>query len=107
MRSLRFVGLALEVLSLESITWVLTSLKVDEMTPTERAIQSRIKEAFANKISAALWEAIIEQMQGRHRHALPPKHRFGRRTSQSEFNAGKNYLKTNYVFPDRKGVPPF
>lgn len=33
------------------------------MTPTERAIQSRIKEAFAFKISSSLWEYIIEALE--------------------------------------------
>lgn len=32
------------------------------MTPTERAIQSRIKEAFAFKINTPLWEHILESI---------------------------------------------
>jgi hypothetical protein len=38
MKTLSFVSLQLEIITHECITWVLTSLKKDEMTPTERAI---------------------------------------------------------------------
>lgn len=41
-----FHSLNLDLISHESILWVLRSLKRDEMTPNEKAIQSRIKEAF-------------------------------------------------------------
>jgi hypothetical protein len=33
-----YISLKLDILSLESIYWVLRSLKIDEMTPNERAI---------------------------------------------------------------------
>lgn len=51
------------MISHESIKWVLTSLKKDEMTPTEKAVQSRIKEAFAFKIPSSLWEFIVEALE--------------------------------------------
>lgn len=35
------------------------------MTPTERAIQSRIKEAFAFKITTPLWEYIMESLHNK------------------------------------------
>ena len=60
MKTLSFLSLALDLISHECIHWVLTSLRNDEMTPSERAIQSRIKEAFAFKIPAPLWECIME-----------------------------------------------
>lgn len=66
----------MEVVSLESITWCLRSLRIDEMTPTEKAIQSRVKEAFGYKINSKLWEKIFEgikihskQGSGQHNHA--------------------------------------
>ena len=55
-----FYSMKLEILSLECLTWVLRSLRRDEMCPNERAVQSRIKEAFAYKIPALLWEKILE-----------------------------------------------
>ena len=62
MKTLSFVSLQLEIISHECITWVLTSLRKDEMTPTEKAVQSRIKEAFAFKITTQLWEYIMESL---------------------------------------------
>ena len=62
MKTLSFVSLQLEIITHECITWVLTSLRKDEMTPTERAVQSRIKEAFAFKITTPLWEYIMESL---------------------------------------------
>ena len=50
------------MISHECIYWILNSLRHDEMTPTERAIQSRIKEAFAFKISGPLWDCIMESI---------------------------------------------
>lgn len=38
MKTLNFISLKLEMISHESIRWVLTSLKKDEMTPTEKAV---------------------------------------------------------------------
>lgn len=52
----------MEIITHECIAWVLTSLRKDEMTPTERAVQSRIKEAFAFKISNPLWDVILEDL---------------------------------------------
>jgi hypothetical protein len=60
MQTLCFVSLQLDVISYECLQWVLYSLRRDEMSPTERAVQSRIKEAFAFKISASLWESILD-----------------------------------------------
>jgi len=38
-------------------------LKRDEMSPTEKALQNRIKEAFAFKIPTTLWEIILESLE--------------------------------------------
>ena len=65
MKTLSFVSLKLEIIAHECITWVLTSLRKDEMTPTERAVQSRIKEAFAFKITTKLWEYVMESLVSR------------------------------------------
>ncbi len=73
MKTLCFVSLQLDMISHECITWVLTSLKLDEMTPTERAVQSRIKEAFAYKISTPLWDSILDSISLR-KGGLPPKY---------------------------------
>jgi uncharacterized membrane protein YwzB len=55
-----YISLKLDILSLESIFWVLRSLKTDEMTPNERAVQSRLKEAFSYKITASIWDQIFK-----------------------------------------------
>ena len=51
MKTLTFVSLKLESISRESLLWVISTLKRDEMTPSERVIQSRIKEAFGLKMA--------------------------------------------------------
>jgi hypothetical protein len=38
----------------------LKSLEKDEMTPNEKAIQSRIKEAFSYKINNIIWEKLLD-----------------------------------------------
>lgn len=75
-RKLVFYSLKLEVISLESVIWALRSLKNDEMTPNEKAIQSRIKEAFSYKVNSRLWDKIMEGIKthcksetGQHNHA--------------------------------------
>ena len=72
-----FYSLKMEIISLESIIWCLRSLKIDEMTPTEKAIQSRVKEAFNYKVNSRLWDKILEGVKihsklswGQHNHAV-------------------------------------
>ena len=60
-----FISLRLDIITHECLAWVLASLKRDEMTPTERAIQSRIKEAFAFKIGTTLWDYIIDSLENK------------------------------------------
>ena len=64
MKTLSFISLQLEIISHECVQWVLQSLKKDEMTPTEKAVQSRIKEAFAFKIPSSLWDCVMEDLEG-------------------------------------------
>lgn len=54
-----FHSLNLDIISHESILWCLRSLKRDEMTPNEKAIQSRIKEGFCYKVTTWLWEHVM------------------------------------------------
>lgn len=63
MKTLCFLSLQLEIITHECLTWVMASLKRDEMTPTEKALQNRIKEAFAFKISNSLWECIVQSLE--------------------------------------------
>jgi hypothetical protein len=62
-KTLSFLSLQLEIISHECIAWVIASLKRDEMSPTEKALQNRIKEAFAFKIPTSLWEIIVESLE--------------------------------------------
>ena len=72
-RTVIFVSLKLETVSLEALHWTLRSLKADEMMPTERAIQSRMKEAFDLKPSATQWvslmETILKSRETHHEHS--------------------------------------
>ena len=66
------ISLKVEKLNHKVLLWVLRSLKNDEMISTEKAIQSRIKEAFDLKISAQTWGQFISScIQGSmHKKAL-------------------------------------
>ena len=71
-KTLSFVSLKADCLSLELLLWTLRSLKNDEMLPTERAIQSRIKEAFDFKPSQQQWQQLLETVieRSKHHHSL-------------------------------------
>ena len=51
-KSLTLISMRLQFITIESVQWVLKGLKRDGMCPNEKAIQSRIKEAFGVKISS-------------------------------------------------------
>lgn len=58
-----FVSINLSVVSLESVMWILKSLENDQMTPTERSVQSRFKESFGIKISSLEWEKVMKAIR--------------------------------------------
>lgn len=60
-----YISLHLDVLSLESLCWVLRSLQHDEMTPTEKVILSRIKETFSLKLSLSDWHDVFSALRSR------------------------------------------
>lgn len=60
LKEVAYASLLLKSLSLEGLLWTLRSLKVDEMMPTERAIQSRVKETFEFKPSPEAWANLME-----------------------------------------------
>ena len=43
----KFASICLKNVSLQSVVWILKSLEKDEMTPIERAVQSRLKNRSA------------------------------------------------------------
>ena len=57
---LHIVALKVEKMNAKVFLWVLRSLKADEMISTEKAIQSRIKEAFDLKMSPQAWVNFLE-----------------------------------------------
>lgn len=63
-----FTSLKIDSLSFESLLWTLRSLKADEMLPTERAVQSRMKEGFEFKVSALEWSSLLEVCKGASKH---------------------------------------
>lgn len=58
-----YISINLPVVSLESVIWILKSLERDEMTPTERSVQSRFKESFGIKINAQEWEKTMKAIR--------------------------------------------
>ena len=69
LKTIFFTCLRIESLSYESIVWALRSLKQDEMLPTERAVQSRIKEVFDYKVPSSDWEVFINHCKNHHVHS--------------------------------------
>jgi len=70
-----YIGLLLNVLTIESLTWVIKSIKCDLMTPTEKLILSRIKECYGLKIDPNYWKVILtsinSQNMEKHNKKLP------------------------------------
>lgn len=54
-----YISLHLETFSLEALIWVLKSLSQDKLTPTEKALLNRIKEAFCLKITPADFHSLL------------------------------------------------
>ena len=54
------VSLKVDTLNVKVLLWVLRSLRADEMISTEKAIQSRIKEAFDLKSNPAGWAGFLQ-----------------------------------------------
>ncbi|OMJ93268.1 hypothetical protein SteCoe_3850 [Stentor coeruleus] len=54
------ISLKIDKLDQECLLWVLRSLKNDEMISTEKAIQSRLKEAFDFKPAGNTWTSFID-----------------------------------------------
>ena len=65
---LTLISLKIEKIDAESLIWVLRSLKNDQMIPTEKAIQSRIKEVLDLKVTNSQWGNIVDMCYKNQRH---------------------------------------
>ena len=57
-----YIGLQLEIITVESLGWIVRSIKKDAMAPTEKLVLSRIKECFALKLSADTWKNLLNYL---------------------------------------------
>lgn len=64
-REIQYVAYIIDYLSVECLTWVIESIKEDKMTPSEKLINSRLKESFDLKLSSKMWDSIIRYLQSR------------------------------------------
>jgi hypothetical protein len=62
--SFDFISLKVTSGTLECLTWTLRSLCADEMLPSEKAIQTRMREVFDFKPSPNDWENLLAQARG-------------------------------------------
>ena len=53
-----YISLFLDNLSIQALFWAIKSLINDQLTPNEKMILSRIKEAFAIKLNPVIWQGI-------------------------------------------------
>lgn len=67
----KYASIRLKNVSLESVNWILKSLEKDEMTPIERAIQSRFKESFGIKMNSPQWNKLLDELK--HPYTLTKK----------------------------------
>lgn len=58
----RCYSLCLSMVSIESIVWILKSIKNDKMQPSESLVFSRFKEYFALKVVMKDWKKLIEYL---------------------------------------------
>lgn len=56
---LKYLSLKLNNVTLESIIWIIKSVALDKMKPTDSLIQSRLKESFAIQIKNK-WKLFID-----------------------------------------------
>ncbi|CAD8132313.1 unnamed protein product [Paramecium octaurelia] len=61
--TINFYALAVKNLTFENLFWIIKSLKKDLITPTERLVQSRIKECYGFKYKRNEWDLIINQIK--------------------------------------------
>mmetsp|Transcript_7372 Transcript_7372/g.7229 ORF Transcript_7372/g.7229 Transcript_7372/m.7229 type:complete len:705 (-) Transcript_7372:36-2150(-) len=101
-KSIKFCSFKLESVSLESLLWVLRSLRIDEMMPTERAIQSRMKEAFDFKPSPSQWENLIDSCK----MYSPNKHQHTKSAPSDKPEASFSLFARNLLSRDEK-IPEF
>jgi hypothetical protein len=85
------ISLKVEKLSPKVLLWVLRSLKNDEMISTEKAIQSRLKEAFDLKVSVNYWNSFLETALKNSVHKKASSETFSLFSSESMKNR-KNFL---------------
>ncbi|OMJ85194.1 hypothetical protein SteCoe_13506 [Stentor coeruleus] len=94
------ISLKIEKLDQENLLWVLRSLKNDEMISTEKAIQSRIKEAFDFKVPQNTWSNFIEYSLKPQR--LHHKKSFSDSQSFSFFSQNDKKKTRNFSFFSKK-----
>ena len=75
--AVKYVSIRVEEVGVECLTWTLRSLCADEMMPSEKAIQSRMREAFDCKPTASEWQDLLRQAK-KHMHSEsdPPEFSF-------------------------------
>jgi hypothetical protein len=58
-----YISLLLDTISIQSLYWTIKSLINDQLTPNEKMLVSRIKEAFAIKLNPVTWQGIWKFLQ--------------------------------------------
>lgn len=96
LKTMFFTCLKITSLSYESVTWTLRSLKQDEMLPTERAIQSRVKEVFDYKIPPTDWEFFIDSCKQKHFHTKSAPES----SSYSLFSSNSQYSNPSFTMKE-------
>lgn len=104
--AINFVSLKIELVSLECLTWTLRSLCVDEMLPSEKAIQSRMREVFDCKPSPSEWQNLLQLARGHsYSNSAPTEFSFFSKSPSvpkfmfQEITEQSNGCKTILIYP--------
>ena len=105
--SVKYVSLRVEEVSIECLTWTLRSLCLDEMLPSEKAIQSRMREVFDCRPSASEWQDLLQQAK-KHLHCAsdPPEFSlFSKSSTEAKFTLDEivdqsSGCKTLLIYPN-------
>lgn len=92
----KFISLKVENCNLEVLTWTLRSLCVDEMLPSEKAIQARMREVFDLKPSQTEWQNLMALAKGHsHSSSAPEFSLFSWSPSLPKFTFDKIYEQSS------------
>lgn len=57
-----YASMHLKSISMQSLVWILESIKKDKMTPSEKLVFSRVKECYGLKVNQYYWNCVMNYL---------------------------------------------